>query len=469
MSATVPPYYEPTYPPIESERLMANIWHPHTYRDLPAAQQPAYPDQAALSAVLDDLSTQPPLVFAGEIRNLKSELARVGRGEAFLLQGGDCAEQFNQNHAKIIREKLRIILQMAVVLTYGSLKPVVKVGRIAGQYAKPRSSPTETVNGIEMPSYKGDSVNGLDPDLASRVPDPNRLMRAYHQSASTLNLLRAFTHGGYADLHMVNKWNLEFVANSTLGAEYEAMAQEIHRTLCFLQACGVNSQAFNTLGRVDLYTSHEALLLDYEAALTRCDHLTGKWYNCSAHMVWIGDRTRQPDGAHVEYMRGINNPIGIKVGPSCSEDHLRQLLETLNPENEEGRIVLITRFGADKIREMLPPLVETVKAMGANVVWSADPMHGNTYKAPSGYKTRHFDKILDEIAGFFEVHRQCGTVAGGVHFELTGDNVTECVGGSDQIGHEHLANSYETACDPRLNALQSLEMAFKLSQQLRRE
>jgi 3-deoxy-7-phosphoheptulonate synthase len=447
---------------------MTQSWHPQSFRDFPAAQQPEYPDPQAHRQVLDDLSTQPPLVFAGEIRKLKDELARVGRGEAFLLQGGDCAEQFNQNHAKIIREKLRIILQMAVVLTYGGLKPVVKVGRIAGQYAKPRSSPFEMVDGVELHSYKGDSVNGLAANPESRVPDPQRLMRAYHQSASTLNLLRAFTHGGYADLHMVNKWNLEFVANSALGHEYASMAEEIHRTLEFLHACGVNSQAFAQLGRVDLYTSHEALLLEYESALTRCDHLTNKWYNCSAHMVWIGDRTRQPDGAHVEYMRGIHNPIGIKVGPTTSQADLRQLLETLNPENEEGRIVLITRFGADKIRDMMPPLVETVKSMGANVVWSSDPMHGNTYKAPTGHKTRHFDKILDEVAGFFEVHRACGTVAGGVHFELTGDNVTECVGGSEQIGHEHLANSYETACDPRLNALQSLEMAFKLSQALRK-
>lgn len=448
---------------------MTPSWHLDSWKSLPAAQQPDYPDEQNHQEVLGELRQQPPLVFAGEIRNLKEKLAKVATGEMFLLQGGDCAEQFSQNHAKIIREKLRILLQMSIVLTYGSLKPVVKVGRIAGQYAKPRSKPTEMVNGQEMGSYRGDSVNSLVAQLERRVPDPQRLLRAYHQSASTLNLLRAFTHGGYADLAMVSAWNLDFVKGSRLGNEYEQLAREIHRTLRFIQACGMDSSKFPQLHQVDLYTSHEALLLGYESSLTRCDSLTQDWYNCGAHMVWIGDRTRQLDGAHVEYMRGIHNPIGMKVGPTMKPDELTQLIEVLNPNNEAGRLVLITRFGADKIKEHLPPLIEAVKASGYTVIWSCDPMHGNTEKVESGHKTRRFDNILKELKQFFAIHHEMGTIPGGVHFELTGSNVTECLGGADDIRVEELANVYETACDPRLNAVQSLEMAFRLAELLRVE
>ncbi|CAM2068344.1 3-deoxy-7-phosphoheptulonate synthase class II [Sulfidibacter corallicola] len=448
---------------------MQKDWHLDSWRDFAAAQQPEYPDPKEVEAVLAELRQQPPLVFAGECRKLKAKLARVAAGEAFLLQGGDCAEQFSQNHAKIIREKLRILLQMAVVLTYGSLKPVVKVGRIAGQYAKPRSSPTERIGGVEMASYKGDSVNSFEPTPQERMPDPNRLLRAYHQSASTLNLLRAFTHGGYADLNMVNAWNLQFVKNSPLGLDYEDLATEIHRTLKFIEACGIDSRRFPQLNQVDLYTSHEGLLLGYESALTRCDSLTGDWYNVGAHMVWIGDRTRQLDGAHVEYFRGINNPIGLKVGPTTDGPTLVELIKVLNPENEAGRLVLITRFGAAKIEELLPPLIRVVKDNGFQVVWCCDPMHGNTYKADTGHKTRHFSDILQELTLFFAIHRQEGTVPGGVHFELTGANVTECLGGAADLKEEHLAESYETACDPRLNAAQSLEMAFKIAHMLRQD
>jgi len=444
-------------------------WHVDSWKDYSAAQQPAYDDLAELEAVVQELRQQPPLVFAGEVRDLKAKLAMVSRGEAFLLQGGDCAEQFSQNHAKNIREKLRILLQMAIVLVHGTLKPIVKVGRIAGQYAKPRSKPMENVNGVELPSYKGDSVNALDPTPASRRPDPQRLLRAYYQSASTLNLLRAFTHGGYADLSMVNAWNLDFVKNSALGHHYEDVAQTINRTLQFIAACGIDSARFPQLHQVDLYTSHEGLLLPYESALTRRDHLTGDWYNVGAHMVWIGDRTRQPDGAHVEYFRGVKNPVGMKVGPSITREDLIQLIETLNPGNEPGRMVLITRFGAKKIRDMFPPLIEIIKERGYDVVWSCDPMHGNTFTSSSGYKTRHFQDVLAELTGFFEVHQQMGTVPGGVHFELTGDDVTECLGGAEDIKDHDLVNSYETACDPRLNAKQSLEMAFKIAEMLKKQ
>ncbi|CAM2009013.1 class II 3-deoxy-7-phosphoheptulonate synthase [Acanthopleuribacter pedis] len=448
---------------------MSNQWHLDSWRDFPAAQQPEYPDLKEVEQVLAELRQQPPLVFAGECRKLKKKLADVAVGKAFLLQGGDCAEQFSQNHAKIIREKLRIILQMAVVLTYGSLKPVVKVGRIAGQYAKPRSKPMERVNGVEMASYKGDSINSVEADFDARVPDPQRMLRAYHQSASTLNLLRAFTHGGYADLNMVNAWNLQFVKNSPLGQHYEDLATEIHRTLKFIEACGIDSRRFPQLNQVDLYTSHEGLVLGFEAALTRCDSLTQNWYNVGAHMVWIGDRTRQLDGAHVEYFRGINNPIGMKVGPSCSADELMKLIDALNPNNEAGRLVLITRFGASKIERMLPKLIRKVKENGRKVVWTCDPMHGNTFNADTGHKTRRFSDILQELTLFFKLHRAEGTVPGGVHFELTGDNVTECLGGVEDLKEEHLANAYETACDPRLNAAQSLEMAFKIAEMLRED
>ncbi len=445
----------------------AREWHLDSWKDFPIAQQPDYDDQAELDGVLKELRQQPPLVFAGEVRDLKADLARVSRGEAFLLQGGDCAEQFSQNHAKKIREKLRILLQMAIVLTHGTLKPVVKIGRIAGQYAKPRSKPTETVNGVTMASYKGDSVNGLEATPQSRRPDPQRLLRSYYQSASTLNLLRAFTHGGYADLSMVNAWNLDFVRNSALGHHYEDVAQTINRTLEFIAACGIDSERFPQLHQVDLYTSHEGLLLPFESALTRCDSLTGDWYNVGAHMIWIGDRTRQPDGAHIEYFRGVKNPIGLKVGPSMTKAALIQLAETLNPDNEPGKLTLITRFGAGKIRDMLPPFIELVQQQGYEVVWSCDPMHGNTFTAESGYKTRHFRDVLEELTGFFETHRKMGSIPGGVHFELTGDDVTECLGGAEDIKDHELVNSYETACDPRLNAKQSLEMAFLIAEMLK--
>lgn len=446
---------------------MEKTWHIDSWKELPAAQQPEYPDKRHLEEVLAELRQQPPLVFAGEVRNLKEQLAKVATGEMFLLQGGDCAEQFDQNHAKTIREKLRILLQMAIVLTYGSLKPVVKVGRIAGQYAKPRSNPMETIDGVEMNAYRGDSVNSLEADVKRRIPDPQRLLRAYHQSASTLNLLRAFTHGGYADLAMVSAWNLDFVKGSRLGNEYEGLSREIHRTLRFMHACGMDSTKYPQLHQVDLFTSHEALLLGYETALTRKDSLTQDWYNCGAHLVWIGDRTRQLDGAHVEYMRGIHNPIGIKVGPSIEIEELKRLIEVLNPKNEAGRLILITRFGADKIQQYLPPLVREVKSLGIQVIWSCDPMHGNTFKVESGHKTRHFENILLELIHFFAIHKQEGTVPGGVHFELTGANVTECLGGAEDIRVEELPKVYESACDPRLNAGQSLELAFRISEMLR--
>lgn len=446
---------------------MTGEWTRDSWKRFPAKQLPEYPDETAYEAVLEELHQQPPLVFAGEVRDLKSKLASVSRGEMFLLQGGDCAEEFNLNHAKNIREKLRILLQMAIILTHGALKPVVKVGRIAGQYAKPRSKPTEMVNGVEMHSYKGDSVNSLAATPQARTPDPQRMLRAYHQSASTLNLLRAFTHGGYADLSMVSAWNLDFVKNSALADHYEKVAYDIQNTLKFIQACGIDSQRFPQLHQVDLFTSHEGLLLGYEEALTRRDSITNDWYNTGAHMLWIGDRTRQIDGAHVEYMRGIKNPIGLKVGPSIDEESLVRLIEKLNPANEEGRLVLISRFGKDLVGERLPDLVRLVKREGLNVVWSCDPMHGNTYSSESGYKTRHFADILKELNYFFKIHRAEGTVPGGVHFELTGHDVTECIGGVENIKDEELVHSYQTACDPRLNAKQSLEMSFRIAEMLR--
>jgi len=447
---------------------MTAAWHPDSWKEFPAQQLPEYPDEQAYEAVIAELRQQPPLVFAGEVRDLKERLAKVARGEAFLLQGGDCAEEFSQNHGKNIREKLRILLQMAIVLVHGTLKPIVKVGRIAGQYAKPRSKPMEIVDGVEMHSYKGDMINRLEPTVEARIPDPNRMLRAYHQSASTLNLLRAFTHGGYADLSMVSAWNQEFVRTSPLGVHYQEMADAIQRNLEFIKACGIDSARFPQLHQVDLFTSHEGLLLGYESALTRVDSLTNEWYNCGAHLVWIGDRTRQLDGAHLEYMRGIRNPIGLKVGPTSDPDTLSKVLEKLNPTNEEGKIVLITRFGADKIDKLFPPILRHVTDRGFNVVWSTDPMHGNTYKSESGLKTRHFEKILHELTQFFQIHKAEGTVPGGVHFELTGDNVTECIGGAEDIKDHELVHAYETACDPRLNAKQSLEVAFKITQMIGR-
>lgn len=441
-------------------------WDVYSWKKYHAAQQPEWPDEASLELAIQDLRQQPPLVFAGEVRSLKRQLAEACEGNVFVLQGGDCAEEFKTSGADPIKQKLKIILQMSVALTFGTLKPVLKIGRIAGQYAKPRSRPTETVNGVELPIYRGDAVNKIEPTLQARTPDPKRMLRAYQQSASTINLLRAFTHGGFADLRRVNAWNVDFVKNSKLGHEYQQIADEITRALSFMKAFGLESKHYKQLYQVDLFTSHEALLLEYESALTRQDSLTGDWYNCSAHMLWVGDRTRQLDGAHVEYLSGIKNPVGVKLGPSFNPDELAPLINELNPHNEPGKIMLITRFGANKIRDLLPALIHRVKKGGFEVVWSCDPMHGNTFMSPTGYKTRHFNQILKELKEFFSIHRQENTIPGGIHFEFTGDNVTECVGGSDNIQYDELAKGYLTACDPRLNATQSLEMAFIISKML---
>ncbi len=442
-------------------------WAPDSWRNKPIVQQPVYPDQAQLAAVESELTNLPPLVFAGEIRSLKAQLAEVAQGNAFLLQGGDCAESFAEFNANKIRDTFKVLLQMAVVLTFAGSCPVVKIGRMAGQFAKPRSAGTETIDGIELPSYRGDIINGIDFTADARTPDPQRLLRAYHQAASTQNLLRAFAQGGLADLTQVHKWNLGFVEQSPLGEKYQHLADQIDQALGFMRSCGIHPENTPQLHETTLYTSHEALLLGYEEALTRQDSLTDEWYDCSAHMLWIGDRTRQPDHAHVEFLRGVKNPVGVKVGPTTSTDDLMQLLDTLNPENEAGRITLIARMGADKITEHLPALVRAVKSEGRQVIWSSDPMHGNTIKASSGYKTRSVDAVLKEMKGFFEVHNAEGTHAGGVHFEMTGHNVTECIGGAYQITEAGLADRYDTFCDPRLNGEQSLELAFLIADTLK--
>ncbi len=442
-------------------------WTPSDWRDRTAGQQPEWPDSVALEAALANLAAQPPLVFAGEARALRTQLAAVGRGEAFLLQGGDCAETFSAFSADAIRDKLKVLLQMAVVLTYGAQLPVVKVGRIAGQFAKPRSSTTETVDGVTLPAYRGDAVNGIDFAAEARTPDPDRLVRVYHQSAATLNLLRAFTAGGFADLARVHAWNQEFVASSPQGKRYQAMADEITRALRFLAACGVDVEHDPRFHTVDFWTSHEALILGYEQALTRRDSLTGDWYDCSAHMLWIGERTRDPDGAHVAFLSGVHNPVGVKVGPTATVDEVEALCRRLNPEGVPGRLTLITRMGAAAVADRLPPLVRGVKALGLPVVWSCDPMHGNTFVTGSGYKTRRLSDILDELRGWFGVHAQEGTVPGGVHVELTGENVTECLGGAHEIADLDLSTRYETACDPRLNNGQALELAFQIAEMLR--
>jgi 3-deoxy-7-phosphoheptulonate synthase len=398
---------------------------------------------------------------------LKADLARVSRGEAFLLQGGDCAESFNEFSADKIKDTFKLLMQMAVVLAFSGSCPVVKVGRIAGQFAKPRSSDTEIIDGVELPSYRGDNVNSAEFTAEARIPDPERMLKAYHQSSATLNLLRAFSRGGFADLHQVHKWNQGFVSQSPAHEKYEALATQIDQALSFMAACGLNSNNTPQLSETTLYTSHEALLLPYEEALTRQDSLTNGWYDCSAHMLWIGDRTRQPDHAHVEFLRGVQNPVGVKVGPTTQVDDLKRLLEILNPENEAGRINLIARMGADKIGDHLPQLVRAVNDLGVNVVWSNDPMHGNTVKASSGYKTRSVDAILSEMKSFFEIHKAEGSYAGGVHFEMTGNHVTECVGGAYQITESALAERYITQCDPRLNADQSLELAFMIADTLK--
>ncbi|MBT4290368.1 MAG: 3-deoxy-7-phosphoheptulonate synthase class II [Deltaproteobacteria bacterium] len=442
-------------------------WSKESWKNFPVLQQPEWPDKESHRAVLSQISKLPPLVFAGEIRSLYKGLADAAQGKAFLLQGGDCAEEFASCTAPSIRETLKVILQMAVILTYAGEKPVVKVGRIAGQYAKPRSKPTEVVNDIEIPSYRGDMINRDEPTMEARLPDCNRLLESYFRSASTLNILRAFTRGGFASLDKVHAWNKEFVEKSQQGERYNKVAQDIDKAVTFIKTIGFTVENVPQINEVKFYTSHEALLMGYEESLTRQDSLTGKWYDCSAHMLWIGDRTRQLDGAHVEFFRGLNNPIGIKIGPDHDLDIVRKLLDKLNPDNEWGRITLITRFGKDKISRYLPGLIRGIEDIGARVLWSCDPMHGNTYTSESAYKTRSFADILSEIRSFFEIHQSEGTVPGGVHFELTGEDVTECVGGAQQIEDHQLQQNYATSCDPRLNAQQSLELAFLISEMLK--
>jgi 3-deoxy-7-phosphoheptulonate synthase len=442
-------------------------WTPSSWRGLPAKQQPDWPDEGALADALSVLATQPPLVFAGEARKLQERLADVAAGKAFLLQGGDCAETFTAFSADQIRDKLKVLLQMAVILTYAAQMPVVKVGRIAGQFAKPRSSSVEVINGMELPSYRGDGVNDIEFTAQARVPDPSRLVRCYHQAAATLNLLRAFTRGGFADLRQVHAWNQEFVSISPQGQRYAVIADEITRALRFIAACGIDVEHDPVFHMVDFWTSHEALLLGYEQALTRRDSLTGRWYDCSAHMLWIGDRTRAPDGAHVHFLSGVGNPVGVKLGPNATVEEAVELAARLNPQNLPGRLTFITRMGARQVGDALPPLVRGVRDRGLAVVWSCDPMHGNTFTTTEGYKTRHFTDVLAEIRAFFAIHHTEGTVPGGVHIELTGDDVTECLGGAQEIADAHLARRYETACDPRLNNQQSLELAFQLAEMLR--
>ena len=444
-------------------------WSPNSWRGKPILQVPAYPDKVALADVEARLATFPPLVFAGEARDLKKGLAQVAAGNAFLLQGGDCAESFAEHRADNIRDFFRVFLQMAVVLTYAGSMPVVKVGRIAGQFAKPRSSDFEKQGDVSLPSYRGDVINGPEVTTAARTPDPQRQLEAYRQSAATLNLLRAFSMGGYADLERVHQWNLGFVADSPQGHRYQEVADRINETIGFMRACGITSETTPQLRTTNIYTSHEALLLGYEESFTRLDSTSGEYYGTSGHMLWIGDRTRQPDHAHVEYCRGIRNPLGIKCGPSLEADTLLKLLDILNPKDEAGRITLICRFGSDKIEKALPKLIRAVKATGRTVVWSCDPMHGNTISAAGGYKTRPFDRILREADTFFAIHRAEGTHAGGVHVEMTGQNVTECTGGAMAISEADLSDRYHTHCDPRLNADQSLELAFLMAERIKQE
>ena len=446
---------------------MASTWTPTSWQSFPAAQQPNWPDQGALDRSLKQIASYPPLVFAGEARSLQNALGQVCAGNAFLLQAGDCAESFDEFTANNIREKLRVILQMAVVLTYSLGVPTIKVGRMAGQFAKPRSADTEKIGDLEIPSFRGHIVNDPSPTLEARIPNPDRLVQAYHQSASTLNLLRAFVKGGFADLSRVHAWNQEFVGSSPEGQRYEQVATDIERALRFMHACGVDTENTAALHEADVYTSHEALLLGYEEALTRQDSLTGAWYDCSAHMLWIGERTRQLDGAHVEFLRGVGNPIGCKVGPTTSPEFVLELCEALNPAQVPGRLTLISRMGADKVEDSLRPLLHAVRDAGHPVVWACDPMHGNTFTAPNGRKTRHFESIVDEISGFVRAHKAEGTWPGGIHIELTGDDVTECTGGTDDLTHDDLDDRYETICDPRLNARQSLDLAFRVAELIR--
>jgi 3-deoxy-7-phosphoheptulonate synthase len=448
---------------------MVERWAPETWRMRPALQMPEYPDPKALADIEQQLSTFPPLVFAGEARNLTKALARVAAGRAFLLQGGDCAESFAEHGANNIRDFFRLLLQMAVVLTYAAASPVVKIGRIAGQFAKPRTSPVEKRNGMELPVYRGDIVNGTEFTAEARIPDPRRQLAAYRQSAATLNLLRAFAQGGYANLANVRQWVLGFVKDSPQSRRYAQLADQISEALGFMQACGLDLESHPELRSTDFYTSHEALLLGYEQAMTRVDSTSGDWYCTSGHMLWIGDRTRQADHAHVEFCRGIKNPLGLKCGPTSKVDELLTLIDILNPENEPGRLTLICRLGADKVGDLLPPMVRAVEREGRKVVWSCDPMHGNTITSASGYKTRPFEQILKEVRSFFQVHAAEGTHAGGVHLEMTGQNVTECTGGARAITDEELNDRYHTVCDPRLNVEQSLDLAFLLADLLKQE
>jgi 3-deoxy-7-phosphoheptulonate synthase len=444
-------------------------WSPETWRNKPIEQAPVYPDLGQLADVEAQLKSFPPLVFAGEARSLKAKLAQVAQGEAFLLQGGDCAESFAEHGADNIRDFFRVFLQMAVVLTFAGGVPVVKLGRVAGQFAKPRSSGTEEVNGKSLPSYRGDIVNATEFTEAARTPDPQRMLMAYRQSAATLNLLRAFAQGGYANLEHVHRWTLGFLKDSPAGHRYADVAEHIAESLRFMRACGITPENTPQLRTSNFYTSHEALLLGYEQAMTRIDSTTGDWYATSGHFLWIGDRTRQLDHAHVDYLRGIKNPIGVKIGPSMSPDEMLKLIDLLNPQNEAGRLTLIARFGAEKVGKHLPQLINAVKREGKVVIWACDPMHGNTIKAANGYKTRPFDLILKEVESFFEIHRSEGTHAGGIHVEMTGQNVTECVGGAKAVAETDLSDRYHTHCDPRLNADQSLELAFIVAERLRRD
>ena len=446
---------------------MKQDWTPDSWRKKKALHQPIYTDKKKLDKAVKKMKKLPPLVFAGEVRSLKNELAKCVDGKGFLLQAGDCAESFAEFHPNYIRDTFRVIMQMAVVLSFASGVPVTKVGRLAGQFAKPRSSPIEEKNGVKLPSYLGDMINGIEFNENSRVPNPDRMLQAYNQAASTQNLLRAFAYGGYADLSTIQNWNLDFVKKSKQGSNFKVVADRISECLRFIDACGINNENVRQLSETSFYISHEALLLPYETAFTRIDSTTGDWYDVSAHMVWIGDRTRQLNGAHVEFCKGITNPIGIKVGPSTDKNELFKVIKTLNPKNEKGKIVLIVRMGSKLIDKLLPSILEKIKNANLNVVWSCDPMHANIEKSKSGFKTRNFKNILNEVKSFFKLHKECGTYAGGIHLEMTGQNVTECIGGLQKISDKDLSSRYHTHCDPRLNASQSLELAFTMANYLK--
>jgi 3-deoxy-7-phosphoheptulonate synthase len=448
--------------------VTSSAWTPSSWRGFEALQQPEWPDAAGAQAAVERLRANPPLVFAGEARRLRDDLAAVYEGRAFLLQAGDCAESFNELSQIRIREKLKILLQMSAVLTYGATLPIVKIGRIAGQFTKPRSAPVEVVDGVELPVFRGHMIHSEEPTPAARMPDPARMIEGYNQSAATLNLLRAFTKGGFADLTQVHLWNKDFVGSSAQGQRYEALANEIERALRFMQACGIDLSAERQLHEVDVFTSHEGLLLDYEEGLTRRDSLTGDWYDCSAHLLWIGERTRQPDGAHVEFFSGVHNPLGVKIGPTTTADEAIALCERLNPARVPGRLTFIVRMGVGRVEELLPPLLRAVREEGHPVVWTCDPMHANVFKTDEGLKTRRFDDVMGEIEGFFAACWQERIWPGGVHLEFTGDDVTECLGGGEEVLEEQLSHRYETLCDPRLNARQSLDLAFNLAELMRR-